>query len=252
MNETILIERRNGIATLTLNQPDKLNAVGSQLAEDVMAALASLNEDGDVSGIVLTGAGDRAFSAGVDLREAADLTGSAVRPFYARAFKVYKAILLVDKPVIAAVNGVAAGAGYQMALVSDLRVGHAGTRMGQPEINAGVPSVMGSYWMTLHLPLSINQDLSYTGRLMNADECERLGLLNAVVEPDALLERSIQYARDLAGKSPFAFRYTKERFRNHALHGYDETIDAAIQGIEQAYALGEPQAIMRGFLERRG
>ena len=124
--------------------------------------------------------------------------------------------------MVAALNGLAAGAGFQIALVSDLRVGHPGIRMGQPEINAGLPSVMGSYWMTLHLGWSKNQELSYTGRFMDCDECERLGLLAAVVEADRVPDKAKELAGELAAKAPVAFRRTKARFRELAMRGFEE------------------------------
>ena len=123
-----------------------------------------------MQGIVLTGAGDRAFCASVDLKEARAVQVADIEQWFGTVCNIYKQILQTDKPVIAALNGVAAGGGFQMALVSDLRVAHAGSKMGQPEINAGFPSIMGSYWMSLHLGWSKNQELSMTGRLMDAGE----------------------------------------------------------------------------------
>jgi enoyl-CoA hydratase/carnithine racemase len=157
----------------------------------------------------------------------------------------------VDKPVVAAVNGTAAGAGYQIALMADWRVGQPGARMAQPEINAGLPSIMGSYLMTLHLPWSLNQELSYTGRMMEADECRRLGLLNDLVEPPELLPRAFARAGELSSKAPTAFRATKARFRELALRGFEEAFHGVVRGMEESYASGEPQAIMARFLARR-
>ena len=144
---------------------------------------------------------------------------SRIEEWFGTVCRAYTRILAVDKPVVAALNGLAAGAGFQIALVSDLRVGHPGIRMGQPEINAGLPSVMGSYWMTLHLGWSKNQELSYTGRFMDCDECERLGLLTAVVEADRVLDKAKELAGELAAKAPVAFRRTKARFRELAMRG---------------------------------
>ena len=123
--------------------------------------------------------------------------------------------------------------------------------MAQPEINAGLPSIMGSYLMTLHLPWSLNQELSYTGRMMEADECRRLGLLNDLVEPAELLPRAFARAGELASKAPMAFRATKARFRELALRGFEEAFRAVVRGMEASYASGEPQAIMERFLERK-
>ena len=179
------------------------------------------------------------------------MTVERIEAWFGAVCEIYRQILLVDKPVVAALNGIAAGGGFQMALVSDLRIGHAGTRMGQPELNAGIPSVMGSYWMSLHVGRSLNQELSYTGRLMSAQECAQLRLLNQVVEPEALLPTARAVANDLAEKPPTAFLRTKQRFREIALEGFDEAFRLGVLGQQAAYAAGEPQAVIDAFLAQR-
>ena len=153
--------------------------------------------------------------------------------------------------MIAALNGVAAGGGFQMALVSDQRVAHAGTKMGQPEINAGIPSIMGSYWMSLHLGWSKNQELSMTGRLMDAGEAHGLGLINHLVEKDELIPTACRIVREFAGKPSVAWARTKARFREIALSGFDEAFRAGVLGQQEAYAKGEPQAVIDAFMDAR-
>ena len=252
MTQVVRIERDDGgIAVLTLNRPKALNAISIELAEGLVGALEECGADPATRAVVLTGAGERAFSAGVDLREASTMEVSRIEEWFGTVCRAYAAILAVDKPVVAALNGLAAGAGFQIALVSDLRVGHPGTRMGQPEINAGLPSIMGSYWMTLHLGWAKNQELSYTGRFMDCAECERLGLLAAVVEAGEVLGRAKELAGELAAKAPVAFGRTKARFRELAMRGFEEAFRAGTLGQQAAYAEGAPQAIMASFLARR-
>ena len=252
MTQVVRIERDDGgIAVLTLNRPKALNAISIELAEGLVGALEECGADPATRAVVLTGAGERAFSAGVDLREASTMEVSRIEAWFGTVCRAYAAILAIDKPVVAALNGLAAGAGFQIALVSDLRVGHPGTRMGQPEINAGLPSIMGSYWMTLHLGWAKNQELSYTGRFMDCAECERLGLLAAVVEAGEVPGRAKELAGELAAKAPVAFRRTKARFRELAMRGFEEAFRAGTLGQQAAYAEGEPQAIMASFLARR-
>ena len=246
--ETVLTEDRGSTRLITLNRPARLNAVNRQLARDVVSALRDADADAGAHAIVLTGAG-RAFSAGADLAEARGLSVGEIEGWFRDVADCYRQILLVDKPVVAALNGTAAGAGYQIALVSDWRVGHAGTRMAQPEINAGLPSIMGSYLMTFHLPLALNQELSYSGRAMDADECRRVGLLNDLVASDELLPRALERAEELAGKAGLAFRATKARFRERVLRDFDDAYRAVVRGMEASYASGEPQAIMTRFFE---
>ena len=252
MSDVVEIEREGGIAVLRFNRPDALNALTVALARGIAEGLIALDADPDVKGIVLTGAGERAFCAGVDLREAREVQVAEIEHWFGAVCNVYRQILLTDKPVIAAVNGIAAGGGFQIALVSDLRVAHAGARLGQPEINAGIPSIMGAYWMSLHLGWAKNQELSMTGRLMEAAEAEALGLINYLVEPDALLAKAREVAGDLADKPATAWLRTKARFREIALAGFEDAFRAGVLGQQEAYANGEPQAVIDAFLDSRG
>ena len=250
MSDLISIDLEDGIAVLRLQRPQALNAMTSALARAIVSGLGDLEADASVKGIVLTGAGERAFCAGVDLEEASTVTPDTVGPWFTGICQIYLAILDMTKPVIAAINGVAAGAGFQMALVSDMRLAADTARLGQPEVNAGIPSIMGAHWMALHLPRAVNQDLSFTGRLMDASEAEAFHLVRSVPSGE-LLPRAIACARELAAKPPVAWAHTKARFRETALRGFDEALAKAIEGQRATYAAGEPQAIMRAFIEKR-
>jgi len=246
------IERAQGVAVVTLMRGAARNALTVELAREIVAALGAADSDPEVRGVVLTGEGDRAFCAGVDLAEARAITPDRVEAWFTGICEVYRAILLAGKPVIAALNGVAAGAGFQIALVSDMRVAHAGVRMGQPEINAGIPSIMGLHWMRLYLGWGAVQDLSFTGRLMAAEEAERLGLVNRLVAQGEVVAVARALAAELGAKPSVAWARTKARFRDLALAGFDEALAAAVTGQREAFAMGEPQAVMEAFLARKG
>ncbi len=251
MSNVVLTEMRGDIALLILNRPEALNAITRDLARGVAETLIALDSDPNVKGIVLTGAGDRAFCAGVDLQEARGTKVHEVEEWFGLVCNCYKQILLTEKPVIAAINGIATGGGFQMCLVSDLRVGHSGSRLGQPEINAGIPSVMGSYWISLHLGWSMNQELSMTGRMMDAAEAKHHGLLNRVVEPEQVVPTACELAEQLAGKLPTAWARTKKRFREVALEGFEEAFRAGVLGQQEAFAKGEPQAFIDNFFAKK-
>lgn len=252
MPDVVYVERAGEIAILRFNRPDNLNALSLALARGIAATLIELDGDHGVRGIVLTGAGERAFCAGVDLHEARGMQVADIETWFGTACNVYRQILLTDKPVIAAVNGIAAGGGFQMALVSDLRVSHPGARMGQPEINAAIPSIMGSYWMSLHLGWSKNQELSMTGRLMEAAEAHELGLINYMVAQDQVVAKACEVAETLAAKPSVAWARTKARFREIALAGFEEAFRAGVLGQQEAYATGQAQAVIEAFLATRG
>ena len=143
------------------------------------------------------------------------------------------------------------GAGFQIALASDIRVGTPHTRMGQPEINAGIPSVMGAFWMSLHMGWTRNLELSLTGRLMDAEECRALGLLLHITAGDDLLPKALEVAGELAGKSPTAFRWTKRRYREVTQAAFEDAFRAAVAGQQDCYRNGEPQAAIAAFLEKQ-
>ena len=239
-----------GLAVLRFNRPDALNALNSHLRKGIVIALEAMAAREDVRAIVLTGAG-RAFAAGVDLKEAQSVRPEDVEAWFGEMRDVYHAIRMVEKPVVAAVNGVAAGAGFQMALVADFRVGCPSTRMGQPEINAGIPSVMGSFWMSLHLGLAKNMELSYTGRLMDAEECQTLGLLNRMAPDAELVAEARAMAAELAAKPQEAFRQTKRRFREVTQAAFEDAFRAAVEGQRACYEAGEPQQVMARFIAER-
>jgi len=245
----LLIERRDELVLLTLNRPSQRNVLHYELMAEVESALATLNRDPTVRALVLTGAGPDAFSAGMDIKLASTFDPTRAREWMARIKQLFTAIRALDKPIVAAVNGVAAGLGYQMALLCDLRVGHAGTRMGQTEINVGLAS--GAYIMNLTLGHSRTVDLTLTGRLMDGTECEKVGILHALVPTDQLLPKAIEMARALGQKPPNAMRLTKQRLREVTQAGFDEVFEAGARLQAEAYASGEPQAVMAAFMAKK-
>jgi enoyl-CoA hydratase/carnithine racemase len=247
----VICADRESVRTLTLNRPASLNALSRALAVAFMRALREAAAEPAVAAIIVTGAGDRAFSAGVDLAEAASLSVAEIPSWFGDISGCYREVLLTDKPVLVALNGVAAGGGYQIALVADWRVGCTRTRLLQPEILAGLPSIMGAYLMRFHLPIGINQELSYSGRAVHADECRRLGLLNELTASETLADAAFERAREFARRPDVAFKATKARYRDQILAGFDEARDAAIAGMQASYAAGVAQACMQKFLEGR-
>lgn len=252
MSQLIVIERRGPIEIITLNRPEVRNALNSSMRAELGDALLRFNGDAAARAAILTGAGDKAFCAGQDLAEARDLTSDSAREWVAGLRQLYTHFRNLDKPLVAALNGVAAGAGIQLALLSDIRVGHAGTRMGQPEINAGLASVIGVHLLEETLGHSRTVELALTGRLVAAEECLALGLLHHVAPDGALMDKAIEVAESLAAKPPNAMRLTKKRFREMTGAGFEETMAAAARLQAEAYATGEPQRIMAEFAEKRG
>jgi enoyl-CoA hydratase/carnithine racemase len=251
MTSEVKLERRDDVALVTLNRPDSLNSINRAMRERLIETLAQLNADAGVRAVVITGAGERAFCSGQDLSEAVQYGIGDLDNWLARQHAMYRAVRDLDKPCVAAWNGVAAGAGFQIGLCADLRVGYPELRLGQPEIKAGLASIVGSYLMTLHLPLAVNQQLSITGELITGQRGYDLGLVNVLVPRAQVLEAAMSAAAALSALGATAIRLTKQRFRALTEPGFDAALEAAKRAQRAAYESGEPQAAMRRFLEQR-
>ena len=184
MTDFVLSERRGAVGILTLNRPQVLNAWNAAMRDQLTAALTTMEEDAEVRAIILTGAGDRAFGAGQDLNETKTFNPDRAEEWIGEWDSLYDRIRSLSKPIIAALNGVAAGSAFQVALLCDLRVGHPGVTMGQPEINSGIASTTGPWIMREIIGLARTIDLTLTGRMMDADECYRIGVINRLVPQD--------------------------------------------------------------------
>lgn len=251
MGSSVKLERNDTTAIVTLNRPEVLNAVDMELRETLITLLAELNKDDAVRAVVLTGAGERAFSSGQDLEEMVRYTVNDIDSWLTRQHAMYAAVRDLDKPCVVAFNGVAAGAGFQIALCADLRVGYPEMKLGQPEIKAGLASIVGSYLMTMHLGLSKNIELSLTGELISGQVAYEIGILNHMVPREQVMPKALSLAAEMAKLAPTAMRLTKQRFRKLTQPGFDAVLEEAKIAQKEAYASGEPQAAMQKFLEAR-
>lgn len=249
----VLVERLDdGVAVVRLNRPAALNAVNEDLRRALPPALAALDADEQVRAVVVTGAGERAFSAGQDLDEAARYTIDDVDRWFTELHAAYGAVRALDKPTVAAVVGVAAGAGYQIALYCDLRVTHPEAKIGQPEVKTGLGSILGTSLMMWHLPFGINAELSLTGDFVSGERAYQLGIVNALVPRREVMTKAIALARALGARPPNAIRLTKQRMRELTQTQFDDILVAAKRYQRLAYESGEPQRTMPRLLETMG
>lgn len=172
------------VAIVTLNRPTVLNAVDEAMRALFVETMRGLDADDGVRAVVITGAGDRAFSAGQDLDMALSLTADNVGDWFRQLKLFYGAARDMGKPVVVALNGVAAGAGFQLSLHSDLRIAHPGVRMSQPEVNAGIPSIVGSMIMREVIGLARTAEMALSCRFVGAEEAHGYGLINEIVPPE--------------------------------------------------------------------
>jgi enoyl-CoA hydratase/carnithine racemase len=242
---------RGWVALLTLNRPEILNAWHSAMREALVAALERSEADERVRAIVLTGAGERAFGAGQDLNETKTFDPDRAELWVGEWKRLYGCIRGLSKPLVIALNGLAAGSAFQVALLGDLRIGHAGVTMGQPEINSGIASTTGPWIMREMLGLARAIDLTLSGRMMDAEECHRVGIINRLVPRERVLAEALALADELAAKPPLAMRLNKDRFREMTEEGFQDSLRAGVRNQRIAYGSGEPARMMEQFLARR-
>ena len=251
MFEFIKTEEKDNIGIITLNRPDVLNAWHKPMRDEIAHALKNYENDQAIRAIILTGTGDRAFCAGQDFGEAKSFDPQGAERWIEEWRNLYGLIRSLTIPLIAALNGVAAGSGFQVALLADIRIGHPGVTMGQPEINSGILSITGPWIMREMLGLSRTIELTLSGRMMGAKECQHIGLIHKLVAREELMAEAISMARMLAQKPPVAMRLDKQRFREITEASFQEALDAAVRYHHESYSTGEPQATMQKFLEER-
>lgn len=251
MANFILTEKTGPVLTITLNRPEKMNAWNTEMRDMLIAALEAAETDEQVRAIILTGAGDRAFGAGQDLSESKSFDADRAESWMGEWKKLYAKFREGSKPVVAALNGVAAGSAFQVALLCDLRVAHPEVRMGQPEILSGIPTVTGNWIMREMIGLGRTIDLTLTGRMLEADEAYQMGLISRIVPQDQVMSAAMALAEDLASKPPVAMRLNRQRIAEVTQAGYDDAMSAGVRIQLEAYATGEPQAMMEQFFAKR-
>ncbi len=250
MEDFVLEERRGPTAILTLNRPRLLNAWHRPMRDLLRDLLDRCEADEGCRAIVLTGAGDRAFSAGQDLNETHTFDEDRAEEWIEEWRRLYLRIRTLSKPLICALNGQAAGSAFQVALLCDIRVGHEGSKMGQPEINSGIASSLGPWIMQEMLGLSRTTELVLTGRMMPAEEAHRIGLIHHLVPQAEVLAKALEIADELGRKAPLAMRLNKARLHEMTVGGLLDGLDAGIRMQRESYGSGEPAALMQAFLRR--
>jgi enoyl-CoA hydratase/carnithine racemase len=248
----VLVEQRDRIGLITLNKPHKLNAWDRPMRSDIVAALRRFDAEPDIGAVIITGAGERAFSAGQDFAEAHNFDENAAEAWIREWETFYGTLRRLTKPIVIALNGTAAGSAFQVALLGDIRIGHPEVRMGQPEINAGIVSITGPWIMKEMLGLSRTVELTLTGRMMPMEECDRIGLVHYVVPRAEVLGRALEIAGDLAAKAPLAMKLDRAWFADMTEVAFQQAIKAAIKAHRMSYASGEPARNMEAFMAKRG
>jgi len=209
--ENILFEKEGRVATLTINRPDKLNALNLAARREISALLDQVAQDRDVGVLVLTGAGDRSFIAGSDLNEFGRMSPLEAYDFINTfAQRLYTRFEGLDIPVIAMINGLCLGAGCELALACDIRIASDNARFGQPEINLGImPGGGGTQRLARLVGPGKAKELIFTGDIIDAQEASTIGLVNRVVPADDLKKVVMDLAHKIAGRGAFSLKMAK-------------------------------------------
>ncbi len=209
--ETLIVEKRENIAIVTINRPKVLNALNATVIEELEKAFTELKNDPEVGAVILTGAGEKAFVAGADISGLVELNPLEGKMFAEKGQAVFNLIENLGKPVIAAINGFALGGGCELAMACTIRIASEKAKLGQPEVNLGI---IPGYGGTQRLPRLVGKgramELILTGRMVDANEAYQIGLVNKVVPPEKLLDEAIEMAKLILTKGPLAVKFAME------------------------------------------
>lgn len=240
----------SGICTITINRPDKLNALNRATVQEIGEAVKEANANKQVSAIIITGEGPKAFAAGADIKEFMGLSKEQGMAMAKAGQDIFQSIENSHKPVIAAVNGFALGGGCELAMACHLRVASDNAKFGQPEVNLGlIPGYGGTQRLVRYIGRSKAIELMMTAEMLNAQKALELGLVNYVVPQDELLGKCVAILSEIKTKSPFAIGAVIR-----AANAYDETqqgFEAELAEFGKCFASEEIKEGISAFLEKR-
>ncbi len=206
----VVTSKANGIATVKINRPDKLNAMNTDVARELVSLFTQLDTDNDVKVIILTGEGEKAFSAGADIEYMSKISADESVEYAKLGQLVTNTIELVSKPTIAAINGFALGGGCEVAMSCDIRIAADTAKLGQPEVTIGIPPGWGGTQRLMRIVgIAKAKELVYTGKMIKADEALQIGLVNQVFPLASLMEETMKMANQIAANSVSGVKMSK-------------------------------------------
>lgn len=252
MNYTkLIVDVKDKICTVKINNPEAMNALNSTILSELDAAFTEIAANEEVSVVIITGEG-RAFVAGADISQMSKMNATEGKAFGVQGSAVFRKIENLDKPVIAAINGFALGGGCELAMACDIRIASNKAKIGQPETGLGItPGFSGTQRLPRIVGPGKAKEIIYTAKPITADEAYRIGLVNSVVEPEALMDAAYAMAKQIAKNAPIALKYSKEAINK----GMQTDIDSAISLENDLFALcfstEDQKEGMKAFFEKR-
>jgi enoyl-CoA hydratase len=247
----LLLEKEDGIGILYINRPEAMNALNTGVLEEIIKAVGEISSDDEIQVLIITGAGDKSFVAGADIKEMHVLTAVEGREFGYTGQAAFRAIEKLEKPVIAAVNGFALGGGCELAMAADIRLASDKAKFGQPEVGLGITPGFGG---TQRLPRLIGEgramELILTANTINAEEAYRIGLVNHIYPAENLLDEARKMARKIMANAPLAVKYSKSAINKGLQTDIDTgmAIEADLFGI--CFSTEDQKAGMGAFLDK--
>jgi enoyl-CoA hydratase len=249
--DNLLIEKNNNIAILSFNKPSVLNALDSNVLTELDSAIDYIEKDNDIYVLIITGVG-KAFVAGADISEMREMDAEQGRKFGDLGSKVFRKIELMEKPVIAAINGFALGGGCELSMCCDIRIASVKAKFGQPEVSLGItPGFAGTQRLSRIVGTAKAKELIFTGNIINSEEAYKIGLVNKVVEIEELMNEAVKMAEKIASNAQLAVRYSKIAINR----GYDvdfesgNEIEKVLFGL--SFSTKDQKEGMTAFLEKR-
>jgi len=244
------VEREETVAIVTIDRQEALNALDVATLTELRDCLLELAGDDSARVVIVTGAGEKAFVAGADIKYMSGLDVEQAKVWGALGHETGRLLETMPKPTIAAINGFALGGGCELAVACDLRCAASGAKLGQPEVNLGIiPGWGGTQRLARLCGLGVAKELIFTGRVVGAEEALRIGLVNAVHDP--VLDKAREVAMLLASKSPIALRLMKE-LANRALGGdHEQNLEAEGETFGELFSSADAKEGLAAFVEKR-
>ncbi|MGN1413127.1 MAG: enoyl-CoA hydratase-related protein [Anaerovoracaceae bacterium] len=247
----LLYEKENGVMKVTFNNPEKLNALTNEFLEEFNCLLNEIEEDADLQVIILTGAG-KAFIAGADISLMSTMTPEEAARYSFNTTEIYRRMEGMNKVFIAAINGFALGGGCEMTLACDLRIASQKAKMGLPEVGLGIfPGGGGTQRLPRLIGMAKAKELVYTAKTIRAEEAEKIGLVNYVVEPEELEAKAMELAEQILKNSKSGVRLSKEAFNNGNQMDIISAMNLEKNLFALCFATEDQKEGMSAFMEKR-
>lgn len=248
----VILEKEGKIAIVTINRPKALNALNSQTLKEIDFVLDEIENDDEVLAVVLTGAGEKAFVAGADISEMKDMNTIQGRKFGYLGNKVFRKLENLYKPTVAALNGFTLGGGCELAMSCDIRLASTKAKFGQPEVGLGItPGFGGTQRLSRLVGLGMAKELIFTGKIVNAEEAYRIGLVNRVIEPENLLNDAKALANTIAAQAPIAVALSKAAINRGIQTDIDTALSYESEVFGECFATEDQKEGMTAFIEKR-